>query len=94
MIGRAGRQGDPGSAQFMLSLEDQLLEGLGVAKQRELVELGRAGGTRDWDSFAPLFRVAQRKVERRHYRQRLDLMMYERNRMEVLKELGADPYVD
>ena len=35
-----------------------------------------------------------RRLERRHYRQRLDLMMYERNRMEVLKELGADPYVD
>jgi preprotein translocase subunit SecA len=32
--GRAGRQGDPGSAQFMLSLEDQLLEGLGTAKHR------------------------------------------------------------
>ena len=29
LIGRAGRQGDPGSAQFMLSLEDQLLEGFG-----------------------------------------------------------------
>ncbi|MBM3983784.1 MAG: preprotein translocase subunit SecA [Planctomycetes bacterium] len=94
LIGRAGRQGDPGSAQFMLSLEDQLLEGLGVAKQRELLELGRAGGAQNWDSFAPLFRVAQRKVEARHYRQRLDLMNYDRQRQEMLQDLGADPYVD
>src|SRR6185369_14138706 len=29
LIGRAGRQGDPGSAQFYVSLEDELLEALG-----------------------------------------------------------------
>jgi preprotein translocase subunit SecA len=40
LIGRAGRQGDPGSAQFMLSLEDQLLEGLGRR------------GSRSWTSSA------------------------------------------
>jgi preprotein translocase subunit SecA len=33
-------------------------------------------------------------MERRHYRQRLDLMMYEKQRQEILKDLGADPYVD
>jgi preprotein translocase subunit SecA len=94
LIGRAGRQGDPGSAQFMLSLEDQLLEGLGAVKQRELLLLGRAGGTRDWNALAPLFRLAQRRVEARHYRQRLDLMNYDRQRQEMLQDLGADPYVD
>jgi preprotein translocase subunit SecA len=94
LIGRAGRQGDPGSAQFLLSLEDQLLEGLGAAKQRELLDLGRAGGARDWDAFAPLFRLAQRRVEARHYRQRLDLMNYDKQRQEMLQDLGADPYVD
>ena len=31
--------------------------------------LGKAGGTRDWDALAPLFRVAQKRVEARHYRQ-------------------------
>jgi preprotein translocase subunit SecA len=92
--GRAGRQGDPGSAQFMLSLEDQLLEGLGTAKQRELNELGKAGGSRDWNQFAPLFRVAQQRIERKHYRQRLDLMNYDKHRQEMLQDIGADPYVD
>ena len=38
--------------------------------------------------------AGQRRVERRHYRQRFDLMMYEKQRQETLKDLGADPYVD
>jgi preprotein translocase subunit SecA len=92
--GRAARQGDPGSAQFFVSLDDQLLEGLGPDKQEALAELGEAGGRRNWQSYLPLFKKAQTRLERRHYRQRLDLMMYEKNRQEVLKELGADPYVD
>src|SRR6266498_5524590 len=60
LVGRAGRQGDPGSAQFMISLEDQLLEGLGTKRREELMEYGKRGGDRNWDAYAPLFRVAQR----------------------------------
>jgi len=41
-----------------------------------------------------LFLRAQRRLERRHFRQRVDLMMYEKQRQEILKDLGADPYVD
>jgi preprotein translocase subunit SecA len=93
-LGRAGRQGDPGSAQFMLSLEDQLLEGLGAKKQFELKALGQAGGNRNWNQYAPLFREAQRRLEKKHYRQRLDLKNYDKQRQELLQDLGADPYVD
>jgi preprotein translocase subunit SecA len=94
LIGRAARQGDPGSCQFFLSLEDELLEGLGPDRQEELKQLGKKGGNRNWDAYAPDFIRAQKRVERRHYRQRLDLMNYERQRQEILKDLGADPYVD
>jgi preprotein translocase subunit SecA len=94
LIGRAGRQGDPGSGQFFVSLEDELLEALGRKRQAKLQEIGRRGGDEDWDRFAPLFELAQRKVERKHYRQRLDLMFGEKQRMETLEDLGADPYVD
>jgi preprotein translocase subunit SecA len=92
--GRSGRQGDPGSAQFFLSLEDELLEGLGERKQEALKQRGVRGGNLDWNGFLPLFTKAQRKVERRHFRSRVDLMVHERNRQEVLRDLGADPYVD
>jgi len=92
--GRAGRQGDPGSAQFVLSLEDQLLEGIGVAKQDELLAIGKAGGNRDWNQYAPLFRQAQVRIEKKHFKQRLDLMNYDKHRQEMLQDIGADPYVD
>src|SRR4029077_13238513 len=94
LAGRSGRQGDPGSCQFFLSLEDELLEALGPRSQHRLMELGRRGGNVNWQKFAPVFLKAQRITERRHYRQRVDLMIYEKQRQEILKDLGADPYVD
>jgi preprotein translocase subunit SecA len=94
LAGRAGRQGDPGSSQFFLSLEDQLLEGLGHARQDQLAALGRSGASRPWSVYRPLFRKAQRRVEKKHYKQRLDLMNYDKNRQEMMQDLGADPYVD
>ncbi|HEY8506181.1 MAG TPA: preprotein translocase subunit SecA [Gemmataceae bacterium] len=94
LIGRAGRQGDPGSGQFFVSLEDGILEALGVHRQEALEKLGREGGDRDWDVFRPLFERAQRRTERKHYRQRFDLMHHDKNRQELLADLGADPYVD
>ena len=94
LAGRAGRQGDPGSCQFFLSLEDELLESLGPKRQAALKQLGAAGGPRNWQKFAPLFRRAQRRVERRHRRQRFDVVNYDKERQEVLKDLAADPFVD
>jgi preprotein translocase subunit SecA len=92
--GRAARQGDPGSSQFFLALEDELLEGLGPDRQAAFAEKGKRGGAGSWEGYHPYFLKAQRRVERRHYRQRVDLMIYEKQRQEILKDLGADPYVD
>ncbi len=95
LIGRAGRQGDPGSSQFFLSLEDELLEGLGLERQAALAEYGRrSSGKGNWNGYLSLFRRAQRRIERRHYRARVDLMVHEKQRQELLKDLSADPYVD
>jgi len=94
LIGRSARQGDPGTCQFFMSLEDELLEGLGPNRQEKLKKIGKAGSGGSWLGYLPLFKRAQNRLERRHYRQRLDLMMYEKQRQEVLKDLGADPYVD
>jgi preprotein translocase subunit SecA len=94
LIGRAGRQGDPGSGQFFVSLEDELLEALGSNRQESLRVTGRSGGEGDRETYAPLFEKAQKKMERKHFRQRLDLMYAEKQRMETLEDLGADPYVD
>jgi preprotein translocase subunit SecA len=94
LIGRAGRQGDPGSGQFFVSLQDKLLEALGPEKQAELEAIGRAGNANDWNVFRSLFVRAQRLTERKHYRQRFDMMFYQRRRSEQLGDIGADPFVD
>ena len=97
LAGRAGRQGDPGSCQFYLSLEDELLEGLGTRKKEIMESYGQRledKGDHAWRKYQPLFLKAQQRIERRHFRQRVDLVVYERNRQEILKDLGADPYVD
>jgi preprotein translocase subunit SecA len=94
LAGRSGRQGDAGSCQFFLALDDELLEGLGPDRQESLRKMGEQGGNRDWQAFQRRFLRAQRRVERRHRRQRVDLMLYEKQRQEILKDLGADPYVD
>jgi preprotein translocase subunit SecA len=94
LAGRAGRQGDRGSCQFFLSLDDELLEGLGPRRQTALKQTGERGGSSDWQGYAGEFLRAQRRVERRHRRQRVDLMIHEKQRQEILKDLGADPYVD
>jgi preprotein translocase subunit SecA len=41
-----------------------------------------------------MFKLAQHRVERRHYLSRVDLLVHEKQRQEILKDLGADPYVD
>ena len=64
------------------------------AVDTEGVDLGQTGSDRNWDGYTAEFLNAQRYVEKRHYRQRLDLMHYERQRQEIMKDLGADPYVD
>ncbi len=94
LAGRAARQGDPGSCQFFLALDDELLEGLGPKRRQKLQALGESGRSRNWQRFLPLFRRAQRRIERRHRRERVDLLVYEKHRQEILKDLGADPYVD
>ena len=58
------------------------------------MDVGKAGGNRDWNLFRRLFVISQKKTERKHYRQRLDLMFGEKQRQETLEDLGADPYVD
>jgi preprotein translocase subunit SecA len=67
--------------------------GLGQGKSKRL----RATGERDpgpFDSLARLFRRAQRKIERRHFKDRRILMYHERERKKMQVQMGQDPYLD
>jgi len=94
LIGRCGRQGDQGSYRQFLSLDDDILKvGLGV----DVAEKMKAKGeilTGSADRHAGLFRKAQSKVERKHFRDRMVLMHHEKERKKMQREIGQDPYLD
>lgn len=70
LAGRSARQGDPGSHQAILSLEDPLLAPDRLSGLRQLAVLWMPGG----GLGAWALRRAQRRAERRHSRVRRDLM--------------------
>ncbi len=94
LIGRCGRQGDQGSYRQYLSLDDDILKtGLGPSKAEKLKEKGEAVAG-SMDTYASLFRKAQRRVERKHFRDRMVLMHHEKERKKMQREIGQDPYLD
>lgn len=94
LIGRCGRQGDPGSFRQYLSLDDELLlTGFGPKKAKRLERRGENSESR-FDSLGRLFKKAQKKVEKKHFRQRKALMYFEKQRKKMQREMGQDPYLD
>ncbi len=94
LYGRCGRQGDPGSYRQYLALDDDIVrEGLGpkYADKTEAMGLQRDGPL---DRLAKMFRRAQRKVERRHLRDRKMLLHHEKERKKMQREMGQDPFLD
>jgi preprotein translocase subunit SecA len=94
LIGRCGRQGDPGTYRQYLALDDDiLLMGFGPEKASRLKSLGeRSAGP--FDNLSRLYRRAQRKIERRHFKDRRILMYHERERKKLQLQMGQDPYLD
>src|SRR5262249_62068643 len=94
LIARCGRQGAPGWSRQYLSLDDDtILFGLGPKHATRLAERGRQSAG-PFDELAPLFRKSQRRIERRHFRDRKSLMYHEKERKKVLLQMGQDPYLD
>ncbi len=94
LIGRCGRQGDPGTFRQYVALDDELLiAGLGPKKGHKLEDLGQDTEV-GYDSYERLFKKAQRKVERKHFRDRKALMYFEKQRKKMQRQMGQDPYLD
>jgi len=79
LAGRAGRQGDPGEAQFFLSLEDDLLRIFGGERLSALMErLGvKEGEAITHDLLTRAIRRAQKRVEERNFEIRKRLLEYD-----------------
>ncbi|GAA6133826.1 preprotein translocase subunit SecA [Oceaniserpentilla sp. 4NH20-0058] len=77
--GRAGRQGDPGSSRFFLSLEDSLMRIFASDRTRRLMQ---ALGMKDGEAIehkmvSNAIEKAQRKVEGRNFDMRKQLLEYD-----------------
>jgi preprotein translocase subunit SecA len=99
LAGRCARQGDPGSFQQFLSLDDELLRrAFGEAVAAKLVAARRGALCDDPVKAARrisrLFARAQRIIEARQRRERAQLQHYEARRHSMHRELGQDPYLD
>ena len=89
LFGRGGRQGDPGSFQVVLALDDELFGQLGGAWLRRWVGrfYGPGAAISPWLARV-LAAVAQRAAEREHARLRRDLMKLDENLGDLLAFSG------
>ena len=78
--GRAGRQGDPGSSQFFISFEDDLMRLFGSDRFRPMLEKLAAGGEEEAIEFGLVSKQienAQKRVESKNYDIRLHVLQYD-----------------
>ncbi len=77
--GRSGRQGDPGSSQFYISLEDELMKAFGMDKVKNIME--RLGLPDDQPIEHPLIsktiETAQKQIESQNFMIRKHLLEYD-----------------
>ncbi|MDX1964430.1 MAG: preprotein translocase subunit SecA [Pirellulales bacterium] len=95
LIGRCGRQGDPGTYRQYLALDDDiLLMGLGNKTAERLKVYGERAPEQEYGGYLGRFRRAQNIMERRHFRDRKLLMYHEKDRKKIQHQMGQDPYLD
>jgi preprotein translocase subunit SecA len=95
LMGRCARQGDPGTVHVFMALEDDVFENaFGPKKaERRFKARGRQNPGVVNTTNKPFYR-AQRKVERKHFRDRRILMHHEKERKKMQVAMGQDPYLD
>lgn len=91
LVGRCARQGDPGHAQFFVSLEDEIIEAFGEKPAARLRKRYRNRGELTTPRMRRLVMAAQRKKERQHRKDRKLLMNYEKQRAEMRQKMGLNP---
>jgi preprotein translocase subunit SecA len=95
LVGRAARQGDPGSAQFWLSLDDELLSA--VPANRRAAWQARAGQHNPRPlsvAWLRIFRREQRRLEALQQRQRRLSLRREHERHKTCERMGIDPFLE
>ena len=95
LVGRCGRQGDPGTWRQYVTLSDEILvSGFGPKRAKQVVGWVGARLRGNPDRLLSVFKRAQQRVEQRHVRQRRLLEYVERQRAESHIQMSQDPYLD
>ncbi len=96
LVGRAARQGDPGSYRFMLSLEDELLRVLpSNTVPSWLLRYPPDPRTGVVAEHAlRLFQSVQRRLEAANARGRRNAFKYEQNRIKACRKMGIEPTLE
>lgn len=81
LVGRCARQGQPGTAQFFISFEDDLIF-------NNLEKAPRSKNDEVDEKYVDIFDKVQRQVEIRHYTQRREMQRYDRWMEELLVKVG------
>ena len=95
LVGRCGRQGDPGTWRQYVALDDEILIAAYGPKRAQRIATslrGSLGGNPE--RLLATFKRAQRRIEARHRRQRRVLEYVERQRAEAHIQMSQDPYLD
>ena len=81
LSGRAGRQGDPGSSQFFISFEDDLMRLFGSDRFKPMIQKLSAGGDDDmpvdFTLVSKQIENAQKSVESRNFDIRKNVLQYD-----------------
>ncbi|MFO7902711.1 MAG: preprotein translocase subunit SecA [Planctomycetota bacterium] len=94
LYGRCGRQGDPGTYRQYLALDDEIIRtGMGAKQAAKIKAIGQ-NGNGSFDQYRRIFRRSQKKVERKHLRDRKMLLHHEKERKKMQREMGQDPFLD
>jgi preprotein translocase subunit SecA len=95
LVGRCGRQGDPGTWRQYVAADDEILvAGYGPKRAARIAAAVRARIGGDPEKLLRPFKRAQKRVESRHVRQRRVLEYVERQRAEAHIQMSQDPYLD
>ncbi|MFN9371924.1 MAG: translocase [Planctomycetaceae bacterium] len=95
LVGRAARQGDPGSFQFFVSLDDELLNCLRPRELERHRRQARSAGQSELPaSFLQIFTRAQKRTEKLHLRNRKLMLKQEDQRFEHHLQMGLDPFLE
>ncbi len=95
LIGRAARQGDPGSYQLFLSLDDELFQQLPLTQRTRLRRQARPDDNGELEArWVQVCQRLQRSLERLHENQRRQLLKHEHQQQQRFRRSGLDPFLE